>query len=173
MNLKACQAASSTWGSKLSFIAHILGRQGVGLVEKCGKHKNHQSTAALLAVLWYSDLLGDMDDEDECECGWELVTRVAGWQTEMAKWIGEQQEVDDLDEDLENAGSGFGEPTAMPSGEIMPCKLSVLFGGEVAPPLRQELVLDEEAALMEALADQEEDEYPDDSEMEGSGDDYK
>jgi hypothetical protein len=41
----------------------------------------------------------------------------------------------------------------------MPCELSVLFGGEVAPPLRRELVLDEEAALMEALADQEEDEY--------------
>jgi hypothetical protein len=56
---------------------------------------------------------------------------------------------------------------------ITPCKLSVLFGGEVAPPLRWELVLDEEAALMEALADQEEDEYPDDSAMEGSGDDYE
>jgi hypothetical protein len=32
---------------------------------------------------------------------------------------------------------------------------------------------DEEAALMEALADQEEDEYPDDGEMEGSGDDFE
>jgi hypothetical protein len=91
----------------------------------------------------------------------------------MEKWIGEQQEVDNSDDDLEDAGSGVGEPTAMPSGGITPCKLSVLFGGEVAPPLRRELVLDEEAALMEALADQEEDEYPDDGAMEGSGDDYK
>jgi hypothetical protein len=32
---------------------------------------------------------------------------------------------------------------------------------------------DEEAALMEALADQEEDEYPDGSPMEGSGNDFK
>jgi hypothetical protein len=44
-----------------------------------------------------------MDDEDESERGWELVTSAAGWWTEMAKWIGEQQEVDDLDDDLEDA----------------------------------------------------------------------
>jgi hypothetical protein len=61
----------------------------------------------------------------------------------------------------------------MPSGGITPCKLSVLFEGEATPPLRQELVLDEEAALMEALADQDEDEYPDNGAMGGSGDDYE
>jgi hypothetical protein len=43
--------------------------QRLGLVEKRGNRKNHRSTAALLAVPRYSDLLGDIDDEDETERG--------------------------------------------------------------------------------------------------------
>ena len=61
--------------------------QWLGLVEKRGNRKNHRSTAALLAVPRYSDLLEDIDEEDETERGRALVTSEAGWRTEMAKWI--------------------------------------------------------------------------------------
>ena len=55
-----------------------------------------------------------------------------------------------------------------------PCKLSVLFGGEVVQPDRHaQMEFDEEATLMVALADQEEDGYPYDGAIEGSGDDFK
>ena len=43
----------------------------------------------------------------------------------------------------------------------------------VRPDRHAQMEFDEEAALMEALADQEEDEYPDDGAMEGSGDDFE
>jgi hypothetical protein len=119
-------------------------------------------------------LLEDLEDEDETERGRALVTSAAGWRTEMAKWIGEEREANnsDSDDDLPSA------PTPRISGAHAtawsPCKLSVLFRGEVTQlPRRELLVFDKEAALMEELADQQEDEYPDDGAMEGSGDDYE
>ncbi|KAF8239903.1 hypothetical protein L208DRAFT_1385529 [Tricholoma matsutake] len=56
-----------------------------GLVNKRGKRKNHSSAAALLDVPRYSDLLEDMEDEDEAEHGRALVTSAASWRTKMAK----------------------------------------------------------------------------------------
>ena len=45
-------------------------------------------------------------------------------------------------------------------------KLEVLFGGLPHPPCLPRVVIDEEAALMEAFADAEEDERPDDGAIE-------
>src|SRR5271168_5580483 len=60
------------------------------LVPSRTKQKNHNSTGInLLAVPRYSDLLEDMDAEDESDRGRASVTTEASWRTEMAKWIGE------------------------------------------------------------------------------------
>jgi hypothetical protein len=146
--------------------------QRLGLVEKRVKRKNHRSTAALLAVPRYSDLLEDIDDEDETERGRALVNSEAGWRTEMAKWIGDARAADESDSD-----SDSDDEVVAPAVRITkwsPCKLSVLFGGEVKRSERAgQMEFDEEAALMEAFANQEEDEYPDDGAMEGSGDDFE
>jgi hypothetical protein len=148
--------------------------QRLGLVEKRGNRKNHRSTAALLAVPRYSDLLKDIDDEDETERGRALVTSEAGWRTEMAKWIGDARLRAENESDAEPESDDEDLITPARSRKWSPCKLSVLFGGEVARPDRHaQMEFDEEAALMEALADQEEDEYPDDGAMEGSGDDFE
>ncbi|KAL0566614.1 hypothetical protein V5O48_015390, partial [Marasmius crinis-equi] len=67
----------------------------------------------------------------------------------------------------------------------LPCSLGLLFGGK--PAGEEELTLDglmshrwtyragwsEEALRMELLAQEEEDEIPDDGELEGSGDEYE
>jgi len=68
----------------------IAEHKQAGLVPSHTKHKNHKSMAInLLAVPHCSDLLDNMDAEDESEHGWTLVTSEAGWRTEMAKWIGD------------------------------------------------------------------------------------
>jgi hypothetical protein len=117
-------------------------------------------------------LLEDIDDEDETEHGRALVNSEAGWRTEMAKWIGDARAADESDSDSESD-----DEVVSPAVQITkwsPCKLLVLFGGEVKRSERVgQMEFDEEATLMEAFANQEEDEYPDDGAMEGSGDDFK
>jgi len=49
--------------------------------------KSQVTGVNLLAVPQYSDLLEDMDAEDESDHGRALVTTEASWRTEMAKWI--------------------------------------------------------------------------------------
>lgn len=153
----------------------------LGLLENRKKRKNHRSVAALLDVPRYSDLLEDLNDEDDTERGRGLVTTEAGWRTEMAKWIGGERDTDILsDADSEPDDDIPAAPTLrIPAPRVTkwaPCTLRTLFEGKtVVPKLRE--VLDTEfaieAAYMEALADQEEDEYPDDGALEGSGDDYE
>lgn len=128
----------------------------------------------------YSDLLGDLDDEDDTERGRALVTTDAGWRTEMAKWVGDQRVADNLlDSDLESdSDTPPVEPGRIPTARAtkwVACTLRTLFNGVVIHRSRDtlETEFEVEAALMEALADQEEDEYPDDGAMEGSGDDYE
>jgi hypothetical protein len=49
MDLKACQAAGSTLGSKLSFIMHILGRQGVKMCPHASDAAKQKVQAQCLA----------------------------------------------------------------------------------------------------------------------------
>ena len=125
--------------------------------------KNHKSVEALLAVPRYADLLADQDDEDETEQGRLLVTSEAGWRTEMARWIGEVRRIDE-----ENDSDSDGDlDELLPVRACVKMPLKVLFGRQEkrSITLRRELV-DEEAALMEALADMDEDNQPDDGAIE-------
>lgn len=100
----------------------------------------------------------------------------------MAKWIGDQRLEDTADSDSDEEDLPAPEllqariPAAR-AKEWKKCTLRTLFiGAAVVPrPSREarETAFEAEAALMEALADHEEDEYPDDGAMEGSGDDYE
>lgn len=96
----------------------------------------------------------------------------------MAKWIGDARAVDEADSDPESDDDDSITqhiPAQARAAKWSPTELSVLFGGQVVRSDRSaEMRFDEEAALMEALANQEEeDEYHDGGAMEGSGDDYK
>ncbi|KAJ6543312.1 hypothetical protein B0H10DRAFT_1970455 [Mycena sp. CBHHK59/15] len=99
-----------------------------GLYKPRKPHKNHKSTATLLSVPRYRDLLGDQDDEDPTECGRVLVSSVVGWRTQMAKWIGDAHtaEREETEEDSEDEETPIlpNRPTAWKS-----LTLQVLFGG--------------------------------------------
>lgn len=127
----------------------------------------HQSTATLLAVPQYCDLLGNQEDEDEAERGQLLVSSRAGWWTEMAKWIGdaraaENEEMDDEAEEILAQSVGNTHSSAW-----KPTTLAVLFGGLLEQPSRlPNSEIDAEAVLMEALANVEEDERLDEGAVE-------
>jgi hypothetical protein len=106
----------------------IAEHKQAGLVPSRTKRKNHKSTGInLLAVPRYSDLLDDMDAEDESERGRALVTSEAGWRTEMAKWIGDAREAEDeSDSDNENLVTPR---IRVPQPKSM--TLTTLFGGKV------------------------------------------
>ena len=129
-----------------------------------GKWQVHKSTDTLLAAPQYSDLLDDQDHEDESERGRLLVSSKQGWCMEIAKWIAEAWAAE-LDEESDD-------------NDIIPCSnthttkwkpvtLANLFGGQellLSWPASTEI--DVEAALMEALADADEDERLDDGAVE-------
>lgn len=131
----------------------------LGIAKKRGKRQIHDSTATLLAVPRYCDLLGDLDAEDETERGRMLVNSADGWRTEMAKWIGATREADkaerlEYDDDCaDDAGAR--------AAAWKPITLAKLFGGVVAANRKSTRLpaveVDAEAALMAALADIEED----------------
>ncbi|KAJ7589139.1 hypothetical protein C8J56DRAFT_1075543 [Mycena floridula] len=154
-----------------------------GITKRRSARQNHASVEKLLRVPRYADLLEDIDDEDETERGRLLVTSKAGWRTDMARWIGEMRaqdssDSDDDDSDNDQSVNTARIPTATSTRKWPKYTLATLFGGLPKPvrPAAAErgvpTAFDEEAALMEALADLEEDEIPDDGAMEGSGDDY-
>jgi hypothetical protein len=142
-----------------------------GLVKQRTKRKNHLSTSVdLLNVPRYSDLLEDMDAEEESDRGRALVTTEAGWRTEMAKWIGDTRaEAEDTSSDSDNDS-----PAAVPTRIQAPKRmtLSTLFGGQVRRPPRLAQI-NEEEVLMEALAEQLEDDRLDDGAIEVDGDEYE
>jgi hypothetical protein len=135
----------------------------------------------LLAVPRYRDLLDDQENEDESERGRALVLLSAGWRTEMAKWISDvrvaedaEHSDDDSDDDTPVAGSSTASTSRLPrpkSRKWVKTTLAVLFGG-ASKPVRKftDDDIDQEAALMEALA--EEDARPDDGAVECSDDEY-
>ncbi|KAJ6620892.1 hypothetical protein B0H10DRAFT_2432631 [Mycena sp. CBHHK59/15] len=132
---------------------------------------NHKSTATLLSVPRYRDLLEDQDDEDSTERGRALVTSVEGWRTEVAKWIGDARAAERMETELVSEGEANDEfssrlPTRVPAWK--PMTLQVLFGGAEKPRKRRpsKRVMEEEEQLMEALANAEEDDVPDDGAIE-------
>ena len=132
--------------------------QSLGLLKKRGKWTVHKSTATLLDVPRYSDLLEDQNNEDEGECGRLLITTREGWWTDMARWIGaawDAEHEDESDEDAELPELlGNGHATAW-----KPVALAKLFGGQNEHPLQ----------LLPAEID--EDKCPDDGVVEIHSDD--
>ncbi|KAJ6607529.1 hypothetical protein B0H10DRAFT_2439527 [Mycena sp. CBHHK59/15] len=125
-----------------------------GLLKPRQARNNHKSTATLLSVPRYRDLLEDQDDEDSTERGRALVTSAEGWRTEL---VSEGEANDEFSSRL---------PTRVPAWK--PMTLQVLFGGAEKPRKRRpsKRVMEEEEQLMEALANAEEDDVPDDGPIE-------
>ncbi|KAJ6628155.1 ribonuclease H-like domain-containing protein [Mycena sp. CBHHK59/15] len=142
-----------------------------GLYKPRKPRKNHKSTATLLSVPRYRDLLGDQDDEDPTERGRALVSSVVGWRTQMAKWIGDARaaEREETEEDCEDEETPLlpNRPTAWKS-----LTLQVLFGGAEPRKRKPEpRAMAEEEILMEELANAAEDEILDDGAVEIDSDD--
>ena len=111
----------------------------------------------------HSDLLDDQDSKDKAERGRLLVWSAKGWQTEMEKWIGDAQwAVDDEDSDTEDE---------LPQAHVRkwkPVTLAVLFAGqkEKFVHMSTQSLDQQEADLMEAIVEMDEDERLDDSAIE-------
>ena len=146
------------------------------------KCTNHKSMSILLTVPQYSDLLNNQGDEDEDECGCLLVDTAEGWQTEMVKWIAALRAADAA-EGIEDAVEVVAVATTrqgLQAPAISTCSkwkmetLEKLFGGKAqCPPWLVPAEIKAEAALMQALAELEEDEWLDDGEDEiASEDEY-
>jgi hypothetical protein len=150
----------------------IAEHKQAGLVPSRTKCKNHKSTGInLLAVPCYSDLLDDMDAEDESECGRALVTSEAGWRTEMAKWIGDAQSAEEAEDDSDSDDEDLATPRIQVP-QLKSRTLTTLFGGKVRRAERLTEISEEEV-LMEVLAEQMEDDWLDDGAIEQEGDDYE
>ncbi|KAJ6616534.1 hypothetical protein B0H10DRAFT_2390650 [Mycena sp. CBHHK59/15] len=136
-----------------------------GLYKPRKPRQNHKSTATLLSVPRYQDLLGDQDDEDPDERGRALVSsRKAG----EPRWLTERDEQDDTANVPEETTPLV--PNRIPAWK--PLTLKVLFGE--AMPRKRKLsarVMEEEEILMEQLADAAEDDFPDDGAIEIDSDD--
>lgn len=110
-----------------------------------------------------------MDDEDETERGRRLISTEEGWRTEMAKWIfdarqAECEEEEDEEDDFP-AIPAAGVPIPR-SSKPLKFTLAELFGDLQKRARRSRRVIDEEAELMEALANADEDAIPDDGAIE-------
>ncbi|KZP16681.1 hypothetical protein FIBSPDRAFT_957763 [Athelia psychrophila] len=136
--------------------------QALSLAKTRGKQNNHSSTAALLAVPRYRDLLADLDDEDETECGHLLVGEAR-----------DAEEADDSDNDADDAGVNFA--FLATAAAWKPAMLAALFGGIGELQHRSTCLsaaeVTVEAALMEALANIKEDERLDEGAIEINSDD--
>ncbi|KAJ7199964.1 ribonuclease H-like domain-containing protein, partial [Mycena pura] len=134
--------------------------------------KNHKSTATLLTVPRYQDLLGDQEDEDPDERGRAIVSSAAGWRTTMAKWIADARAAE-REEDSDDEDPIFEAPS--PAKRLPAWKqltLQTLFSQ--ATPRKRTVsvrVMEEEEVLMQQLADAAEDEIPDDGGIEIDSDD--
>ena len=143
-----------------------------GQFEKRNQRKNHIHAEKLLAVPRYSDLLEDMEAEDESERGRALVNAPDTWRIEVAKWIGRAREAEErahLDADSDDDEDEQPLPSAQGHSRVKwkPVTLNVLFGGATPRSTRvtgQEM--DEEVARMETLAELMEDERLDDGAIE-------
>ncbi|KAJ6628093.1 hypothetical protein B0H10DRAFT_2277250 [Mycena sp. CBHHK59/15] len=138
-------------------------------------HNVHKSTAELLTVPRYRDLLDDQDDEDSTGGKTALVSMVAGWRTVMKRWIDDAQAAA---EDTDSSNSDDDDTDISPGPAAKP-SLAELFGGSKkkhTERLSQDEI-DAEASLMvslaeaEAIAEAEEDAWLDDGAVEIASDD--
>ncbi|KAJ6608573.1 hypothetical protein B0H10DRAFT_1955343 [Mycena sp. CBHHK59/15] len=139
-----------------------------GIYKPRKARKNHKSTANLLAVPRYRDLLDDQDDEDPSERGRALVSSRG---TQTAKCIADTKAEEP--EPDEEADSTPRIPARLPAWPKM--TLRVLFGGAEKPRARKPSarVIEEEELLIQALAEELEDDVPDDGAIEiDSEDEY-
>ncbi|KAJ7480418.1 ribonuclease H-like domain-containing protein [Mycena galericulata] len=165
--------------------AQILSEhQEQGLIKPRAGRKNHKSFKTLLSVPRYRDLLEDQDDEDPSERGRALVSSAESWRTVLAKWIddartAEREEVEEraellAAEELENQQSRERNVPQLlkklPTWK--PMTLRALFGGAEKPRTRKPSAraMEEEEILMEALAEEIEDTFPDDGAIEVDSD---
>jgi hypothetical protein len=120
--------------------------------------------------------LNDFDDEDEGERGRALVSTAAGWRAEVASWIGQAREDEEISMSEPDGLEFQGQTASFIQSRVAKfkqMKLSELFNE--APKRRTRVsdsIVDEEAALMEALAEAEEDDRLDDGAIEVSEDEY-
>lgn len=145
-----------------------------GFTKKRAARTVYKSTASLLAVPRYCDLLGDQDDEDETERRKMLVSSGNGWRAEIAKWIGDARDskAEEIADDAEEAAALR---AARICNRVLSWKLmslKVLFGRLTNwfSGLSVEEV-NAEVELMEELANIEEDERLDDGGIEIDNDD--
>ncbi|KAJ6621947.1 hypothetical protein B0H10DRAFT_1944981 [Mycena sp. CBHHK59/15] len=136
-----------------------------GIYKPRKPRKNHKSTANLLA-----------DDEDPSERGRALVSSREGWRTQTAKLISDTRAADRNTEDPdsdEEADTAPHIPSRLPTWKKI--TLHILFGGAEKPRARKPSarVIQEEELLMQALAEELEDDVPDDGAIEiDSEDEY-
>lgn len=134
---------------------------------------NQSNVAHLLAVPRYADILEDDADMDTSEdedlqnpkARSGLIKSRSGWRKGMAKWIQEEQELDEDEEELENCIYG------RQRSKFLPRSLELLFAARKETDIDEQLrrtrrcqAYTEEARLMELLADEEmnEERIPDD-----------
>lgn len=145
--------------------------------DKC---KVHTSTAALLTVPRYRDLLDEPDDDNATKRTSPLVLSGTGWRTVMAKWIGDAQaaEAEETDSDSDSDDEAAARPR---DSKWKKRTLAQLFGGSIKKHAERlsQAEIDAEAELMvslveaEALVDAEEDARLDDGAVEvGSEEEY-
>ncbi|KAJ6596693.1 hypothetical protein B0H10DRAFT_1959962 [Mycena sp. CBHHK59/15] len=104
-----------------------------GIYKPRKARKNHKSTANLLAVPCYRDLLDDQDDEDPSERGRALVSSREGRRTQTAKCIADTKAEEPEPDEEANYTPRI--PARLPAWPKM--TLRVLFGGAEKPRARK------------------------------------
>lgn len=175
----------SFWSTHFQVGADIhTSQRDAGMLEDCGKRQNHKKAKVdkLLEVPCYADLLDE--DGDESDKGGMQVRPQAlvvkshtAWQRKMAKWVQEEQNwSEDDDDNIADTVYGYQQ------SKWLPQSLDLLFGGHKEMDIEQQMqqirrqqAYIQEAQLMELLADEEVDKHriPDDGELEGLGDDFE
>lgn len=149
--------------------------QTLGAAKRRLARKVHKSTSTLLAVPRYADLLVDQDDEDDSERGRMLVNSRQGWRTEMAKWISDARDAEaaEDEDDEDNTILPLPASTGRRSFQWKSTPLAILFGGSLKnhPSRLPPTGTAAEEALMQALAELEEEDRLDDGAIEIASED--
>ncbi|KAL0566914.1 hypothetical protein V5O48_015079 [Marasmius crinis-equi] len=146
-----------------------------GYIKERGKRQHHNDNKELLPVPRF-DLSVDNDNNNPNDQPLSIRTK-QGWREEMVKWIKEERERDSSDEaEQEARNTAYG---GQRRSKWLPRSLELLFGDAPQPEvddqsrvIRRRTAYTEEARQLELLAQEEEVPILDDSELEGSDNDY-
>ncbi|KAF8230460.1 hypothetical protein L208DRAFT_1378509 [Tricholoma matsutake] len=122
---------------------------------KCHNH-DKEIVAELLMVPWYADVLEEYGDQSKDET----------WQKEMARWVQEEQDQGDDDDD-NFADIIYGHQHL----KWLPQSLELLFGGRKDTDIDEQKAHTEEARLIDD-AEADEERIPDNGELEGSSNNF-